>query len=64
MDAALQEAGRLLSRISPDRAGCLDAVTKCQPLITWLRGTVKGTFFISKVWRVINNFVDCIHVSV
>ncbi|KAJ7339583.1 hypothetical protein OS493_005986 [Desmophyllum pertusum] len=39
---ALREAGRLLSRISPDRASCLDAVTKCQAFITWLKGTITG----------------------
>ncbi|XP_078381354.1 E3 ubiquitin-protein ligase rnf213-alpha-like isoform X3 [Oculina patagonica] len=42
MNAALQEAGRLLSRVSPDRACCLDAVTKCRPLITWLKDTISG----------------------
>lgn len=45
MNAELQKAGRLLSRISPDRASCLDAVTKCQAFITWLKGTITGSTF-------------------
>jgi len=43
MNAALQEAGRQLSSITPDRARCLDAVTRCQDLIDWLKETISGT---------------------
>lgn len=43
MNAALEEAGRQLSRITPDRARCLDAVTRCQRLIDWLKETISGT---------------------
>ena len=42
MNTALQKAGRLLSKINPERGRCLDAVTRCQPLITWLRKTIAG----------------------
>ena len=43
MNAALQEAGRQLSRITPDRARCLAVVTRCQDLIDWLKETISGT---------------------
>lgn len=42
MNEALQNAGRLLSRITPDRTRCLVAVTTCQPFITWLKQTIAG----------------------
>lgn len=42
MSTALHEAGRLLSEISHERGRCLDVVVKCQPLVTWLKETIKG----------------------
>lgn len=42
MNAAMQKAGRLLSKITPERGHCLDTITKCQPLVTWLRNTIAG----------------------
>lgn len=44
MNAALEEAGRQLSRITPDHARCLEAVTRCQSLIDWLKETISGTY--------------------
>lgn len=42
MNAAMQKAGRLVSKITPERGRCLDAVTKCQPLVNWLRNAIAG----------------------
>ncbi|CAH3029473.1 unnamed protein product, partial [Porites evermanni] len=42
MDKALQNAGRLLSLITPERAECLAAVAQCRDFISWIRKTIKG----------------------
>ncbi|KAK2555497.1 E3 ubiquitin-protein ligase rnf213-alpha [Acropora cervicornis] len=42
MNEALQLTGQALSKITPERKRCLDAVARCQPLIAWLKGTISG----------------------
>ena len=42
MNTALQNAGRALSKITPNHASCLDAVNGCQDFISWLKETIKG----------------------
>ena len=44
MNEALQLTGQALAKITPDRKRCLDAVTRCQPLIAWLKSTMSGDF--------------------
>ena len=44
MNKALRLTGQALSKITPDRKRCLDAVARCQPLIAWLKGTISGDF--------------------
>ena len=45
MDEALQNAGRLLSLITPERAACLAAVAQCRDFISWIRKTIKGRIY-------------------
>ena len=42
MNEALKLTGQALAKITPDRKRCLDAVARCQPLITWLKDTISG----------------------
>ena len=42
MNTALQNAGRALSKITPNHVRCLAAVNRCQDFISWLKETIKG----------------------
>lgn len=43
MGIGLQNAGRALSKITPNHVRCLAAVNRCQEFISWLRDTIKGS---------------------
>ncbi|XP_031550160.1 E3 ubiquitin-protein ligase rnf213-alpha-like, partial [Actinia tenebrosa] len=47
IDEKFTKAGKYLNQISFENSHCLDAVIKCEPLVKWLRETIKDTSALS-----------------
>ena len=62
MNKELKQAAESLSRITPERASCLDAVTRCQPLISWLRDTIKGNVSLCVLTKVHIHLEPSLHI--
>ena len=46
IDSGLESVEKELSQLSRERVECLDAVVKCQRLITWLKENIGGKLFL------------------
>jgi hypothetical protein len=49
IDDRFAKAGKYLTVISLENSHCLDAVIKCEPLVKWLRETIKGDYHGEKM---------------
>ncbi|XP_020912940.1 E3 ubiquitin-protein ligase rnf213-alpha isoform X2 [Exaiptasia diaphana] len=56
IDSSLRQVGENLQRISIEEAHCLQAVIDCEPLVKWLRETIKDT-------RALSTLVDLAMIS-